>query len=291
MRGVEPFLQTYWDWRAAGNFLCGGAGTGLLLAAVLLAPQGSPWLIILSALGLLLVGIGLLCVLAKIGRPMRALRVFLKPKTSWMSREAILAMPLFLLGLLGLLLSSRALLIAAALLGLVFLYCQGRILTASRGIPAWREPLVLPLTMVSGLAEGVALMLLLTSLTGEPVALAAWLLGILLVARWYLLRSYQQRMTAHGGSPQATVEALAITRRMTDRLGHGLPLAAIVLALLLPTAQPPLLIIAGISAASAGWYFKYSLITQLAYTQGFSLHRAPARTPGMSSAGTQPGWE
>jgi phenylacetyl-CoA:acceptor oxidoreductase subunit 2 len=27
-----------------------------------------------------------------------------------------------------------------ALLGVLFLYCQGRILQAAKGIPAWREP-------------------------------------------------------------------------------------------------------------------------------------------------------
>ena len=29
-RGVEPWHQKHWDWKAAGNFLCGGAGAGLV---------------------------------------------------------------------------------------------------------------------------------------------------------------------------------------------------------------------------------------------------------------------
>ncbi|MGZ8389878.1 MAG: 4Fe-4S dicluster domain-containing protein, partial [Rhodoplanes sp.] len=28
-RGVEPWHQQHWNWKAAGNFLCGGAGAGL----------------------------------------------------------------------------------------------------------------------------------------------------------------------------------------------------------------------------------------------------------------------
>ncbi len=39
-------------------------------------------------------------------------------------------------------------------LALVFVYCQGRMLQAARGIPAWREPLLVPLIVVTGLAEG-----------------------------------------------------------------------------------------------------------------------------------------
>ena len=32
--GPEPWHQTSWDWRAAGNFICGGAGGGLIVFAV-----------------------------------------------------------------------------------------------------------------------------------------------------------------------------------------------------------------------------------------------------------------
>jgi phenylacetyl-CoA:acceptor oxidoreductase 26-kDa subunit len=296
MRGVEPFLQSYWDWRAAGNFLGGGSGTGLLLAAALFAPAEGPWLGILTLLGLLLVGGGLLCVLAKLGRPWRALNVFFRPKTSWMTREAILAVGLFPVGLLGLLLQSRPLIFLAALLGLGFLYCQGRILKAARGIPAWREPLIVPLTLTTGLVEGGALLVLLTALTGEtPLWAVAWL-ALLLVARVGLYRAYLGRLSAPGAAPTAAAEALARARRLVDPLGHWLPLAAILLALLVPViipAAPPhvFLVVAAVTAGAAGWYFKFHLITAAAYTQGFALSHAPARTPGLSAAGVQPGWE
>ncbi len=32
-RGVEPWHQQHWDWKAAGNFICGGAGSGLFIFA------------------------------------------------------------------------------------------------------------------------------------------------------------------------------------------------------------------------------------------------------------------
>ena len=37
MRGVEPELQPFWDERAAGNFIGGGTGAGLLLWSAIAA--------------------------------------------------------------------------------------------------------------------------------------------------------------------------------------------------------------------------------------------------------------
>ena len=31
--GPNPWLQQHWDWRAATNFIFGGAGAGLIFAA------------------------------------------------------------------------------------------------------------------------------------------------------------------------------------------------------------------------------------------------------------------
>jgi hypothetical protein len=44
---------------------------------------------------------------------------------------------------------------------LAFVYCQARILQAATGIPAWREPLIVPLIVATGLAEGAGLWMLL----------------------------------------------------------------------------------------------------------------------------------
>ena len=71
--GPNPWQQQSWDARAAGNFIGGGAGCGLLLFATLADAQGllRQALLVLS---LLLVSLGLLCVWAEIGRPWRAIR-------------------------------------------------------------------------------------------------------------------------------------------------------------------------------------------------------------------------
>ena len=55
--GPKPWQQTSWDWRAAGNFIGGGAGTGLIVTTALSGAQGTAAAVLLLA-GLALVGLG-----------------------------------------------------------------------------------------------------------------------------------------------------------------------------------------------------------------------------------------
>ena len=162
-----PRLQRSWDSRAACNFIGGGSGTGLLLAAAFAFAAGWSYFIA-GTLAIALIGFGLSMVWLEIGRPLRALNVFFHPQTSWMSREAILALPILMLGALAVLLDQpfvslpfqthflvAVLASAVAVLGLVFLYCQARILRASLGVPAWREPALQSVIVITGLTEGL----------------------------------------------------------------------------------------------------------------------------------------
>jgi phenylacetyl-CoA:acceptor oxidoreductase subunit 2 len=164
-------VQEHWDARAALNFMLGGAGAGLMIWAAVMQVR-SPYPV---ALSLALVAAGLFAVWLEIGRKARALHVFFNPFTSWMTRESFAALLLFTLGLASLL--DASLLPAAAIAAGAFLYCQARILRAAKGIPAWRTPWVVPLIVISGLAEGGALLLLVQgSFTGIPVlAAGAWI--------------------------------------------------------------------------------------------------------------------
>ncbi|OQY69913.1 MAG: phenylacetyl-CoA:acceptor oxidoreductase, partial [Rhodocyclaceae bacterium UTPRO2] len=95
---ITPWHQNNWDWRAAGNFIGGGSGTGLLFFATLAAANIDAYRA-MALVALALVGGGLFCVWLEIGRPWRAINVLFHPHTSWMTREAIVAMPLFACGL------------------------------------------------------------------------------------------------------------------------------------------------------------------------------------------------
>ena len=70
---ASPSRQRNWDARAAANFVCGGAGGGLIVFAALadVSTGVSGLALALSLLaGLALVGTGLLCVWHELGRPL-----------------------------------------------------------------------------------------------------------------------------------------------------------------------------------------------------------------------------
>ena len=87
-------LQRHWDARAAANFICGGAGSGLLVVTAFV-PSTRPIAVLVA---LALIAGGLAAVWLEIGRKLRAIHVFFNPFTSWMTRESLAAVMVFLLG-------------------------------------------------------------------------------------------------------------------------------------------------------------------------------------------------
>lgn len=273
--GPHPWRQTSWDARAAANFIGGGAGSGLVVAAVAAGATGA--LRTLSfALALALIGGGLLCVGAEIGRPWRALNVLRNVRTSWMSREAALA-PL-LLGSTALALAgsgAAAWLALAAALG--FLYCQARILHAGRGIPAWREAATVPLMVTSGLAEGAGLYAALALVFARPSAAVCLGLAVLLALRSAFGVVWRRRVAR--GLRGAALHSLA-HGRVASRFAGPLPLVLAFAALLHPLAPGwvgTLQLLAGVLAVAGGAWFKFVLVTRAAFNQGFALRHLPVR--------------
>lgn len=289
MISIAPRQQGSWDWRAAGNFICGGSGTGLLLFAAFAAFDGAPvvWLILPA---LALVGCGLGLVWLEIGRPWRFLHVYFNPQTSWMTREGIVALPLFAAGLAAVLFGHALLVLAAALFGLLFLYCQGRILQASKGIPSWREPMIVLLIVATGLAEGAGFLLLLAPVSGWAPGAMLVVFLLLLVLRYGVWLGYRGRLTA-GGAPRETLAILTRTGRAFLWIGLVLPAVAGLAALAFDGGGVFLGGVAGVLAISGGWLLKFTLVTRAAQTQGFALERTPVRGAGPAGAGIQPGWD
>jgi phenylacetyl-CoA:acceptor oxidoreductase subunit 2 len=274
--GPNPWQQTQWDWRAAGNFICGGAGGGLIVFAALCGAQGMALMLLLLG-GMALVGTGLLCVWLELGRPLRALHVFINPRTSWMTREAFvstLLMPAALAAAAGL----PGFKWLAAALGLGYVYCQSRMLQAAKGIPAWREPALVPLLLLTGAAEGAGLGLLAMPAyaTGEPRALAlACLLALARAAAWL---AYRRRLSGH-----AAPRALAVLddgRRWLRLAGFWLPIVALVAVAsgwVGGTFAAALAAAGGAAIVGAGAWFKFTLITRAGFNQGFTLAHLPVR--------------
>jgi len=283
---VAPFHQTNWDWRAAGNFIGGGSGTGLLLFAALAA---GPAYRVQAAAALVMIAAGLTCVWLEIGKPLRAINVFRHPQTSWMTREGLVSLVLFPAGLAALVLGggSPAAWISAAL-AMLFLYCQMRILLASRGIPAWREPRLGALIIATALAEGCGWAALVAAAFGDETtsSLAAALIAAAVLRAWGW-RAYLGGLRARG----APVKALAVLERC-DRtfLLAGSALPAILAAAGLVLGSPWPGAAAGLAAALAGWWIKYVIVARAAYNQGFALPALPVRGVGVPGPAVQPGW-
>ena len=280
-----PRQQRNWDARAAANFICGGAGGGLLLAVALASLHGED-LRPLVVIALALVGMGLFAVWLEIGRPWRALNVYLNASTSWMTREAMMAPFLFVSGAAAVLFRLPAAFWVAGLLGLVYVYCQARMLQANKGIPAWRHASCAGMIVATDLAEGAGLLcagaLVWRGLASFGVLLAA-LLALRFLAWWKYLASLRD-----AGVPIGTMKAFDAIDVRFVWLGHVVPAVLGVAGAL--AGLPLLAVLAGVLAAAAGGWFKYTLVCRAAFTQGFALPWTPTRGEGSARPGVQPGW-
>ena len=272
-------LQTHWDWRAAANFMCGGTGSALVMIMTIFALPDSPPSI-LGAIAVVLIGFGLLMVWLEIGRPWRFLHVFFHPQTSWMSREASVAVVLLPIALLGVSLKSQMLLGIAALFGLVFLYCQGRILKAARGIPAWREPAIVPLLMSTGLLEATALTLMILHLSGRAQNWMIFVFLLLVVARLWVWLAYRDGLMRAAAPPQC-LRVVAKLHREFIIVGAILPGLFAVLPALGTFKWG--LYLACLCALGAGWWLKFTLVVRAAYKQGYGIGKLRKGRPQIKS--------
>ena len=287
---AAPKQQRNWDWRAASNFIAGGAGGGLLLCAALAGLDAFATRAAIL-LGLILIGSGLTCVWFEIGRPWRAINVYRHFSSSWMTREAVVALTVFAAGGLALLTGASILVILAGILGLGFLYSQARILAANKGIPAWRHPASIPLMVATGLTEGAGFLVCVAAFTAAGPG-SALLLGllVLIAARAWFWKSYLNGLTADG-APDAALRVLDALGPRLLLIGHLLPALAVVAALAGMPGRAALALVAGILTIAGGWVLKYTLVRRAAYTQGLSLQRLPVRGNGPAGPAAKPGWK
>ncbi len=272
-------LQTSWDWRAAGNFMFGGAGAALVLMAAAASYPNSPhWLVGLSSLAL--IGLGLLLVWLEIGRPWRALHVFFHPQTSWMTREGSVGTVLFPLALMGIFMKIPALIALAGLLGLAYLYCQGRILKATRGIPAWREPGIVPLIIATGLCEGTGLLILMLAALKQQQQWLLFILPAFIAFRAASWLTYKTKLAASKAPPK-TLAILDGIHPLTLWGGNVVPFVLLIAASLLPGATSLLAGIAAALAVLSGWWMKFTIVARAAQVQGYAVGKLQKGRPNI----------
>jgi len=277
--GPWPRLQKFWDIRAACNFIGGGTGSSLLMIAALYALLDQTNLTPIIA-GVICISFGLLMVFWEIGRPWRSINMFFHPQTSWMTREGILVMPLFLCaGFLVVYTDHQLARTIAVLMGIfavVFLYCQVRILHAAKGIPAWHHPNLKPYIFSSGLTEALGIAVCLPGLMTESPLMIA--LGVMLLLRLIFWQAYTKNLERDGAPEVSCAVFEAIQMKLV--LSHVLSLVFLMIAWF--TNMVLFSILAGVLAATTGWYVKVIIVTRAAQTRGFAIPRTPVRGQGQS---------
>jgi phenylacetyl-CoA:acceptor oxidoreductase subunit 1 len=284
--------QRFWDFRAAMNFMLGGAGSGMAFLSMIghfRWDWSEPLLLNLFVTAGVLMAIGLFFVFMEIGRKARFLKVLLRPQSSWMTRETYFV-AVFYPALLADWFWPRPWLHAAiGIAAFGFLISQARILYAGKGIPAWRAPLIPWLIVLSGLLEGTGLLLLiftvipnLTVINTEMYALTA----ALAVTTGILWIAYGLTAQRSGMPPLARREINRIAPFVTV-LGHLMPVIALLIIaypgdLLIPRSFT--LFIGGSGALVGGLLWKFTIVTRASFEQGFALPKLPQRGSGSRAA-------
>jgi len=196
-----------------------GAGLGLLAWLALFGMLGlvptERWLGFTGfGLAFALVTAGLLASTAHLGRPERAWRAFSQWRTSWLSREGVMAVatyvPAGLLAIGWVFLESadglfRVMAVLTIVCAVLTLYTTGMIYASLRTIRQWHQPLTTPLYIALGLASGAVLVNLLLVLFGLAPSWSAWLAIICLAVGAMLKWLYWLRID--GEAREHTIEA------------------------------------------------------------------------------------
>jgi sulfite dehydrogenase (quinone) subunit SoeC len=198
-----------------------GAGLGLMFLLVLsrfshLAPASSQWWAAAIAAGLLLTA-GLISSTLHLANPKNAWRAFSRFRTSWLSREGVLAVaiyPLSALYLWGVYQQQRLLIVVVglllALLCLAVLYSTAMIYACLKTIPRWNNWQTRLAFPVLGLMSG-ALLLLAFVPQARPFA-GPFALGMLGLGGLLKL-SYVWRFTKSEGKHMTINQALQPVRK------------------------------------------------------------------------------
>lgn len=157
-------------------------------------------------LAIALIAAGLLSSILHLGRPERAWRAFSQWRTSWLSREGVLAVATFVpAGLFGLIWlfgdgdtgGLFALTAIGSIIGaLATVYATGMIYQSLPTIRAWGDMLVAPIYVILALASGAVLAFGLLGIFGEDHSLIGGCAIVLLALAAGLKQAYWQRIDA-----------------------------------------------------------------------------------------------
>jgi phenylacetyl-CoA:acceptor oxidoreductase subunit 2 len=151
-------------------------------------------------------------------------------------------------------------------------------LQTAKGIPAWRDPWVVPLIVTTGLVEGAGLFFLtapLHEIDGQPLLA---LFAALVIVRMLLWRVYRRRLIGAGAlRANGALDSAGWMLQLVGTLAPVALIAAILAGVVSATQIPIFAAIAGFAATVAGITMKYAIVTRAGFNQGFALAHLPVR--------------
>jgi len=174
-------------------------------------------------IGFVLTVIGLLSSTLHLGKPFRAWRAFSQWRSSWLSREGVLAIacfiPAILFGMPWILnddvVAGPILAISLAVLSLATIVCTAMIYASLKPIPAWRHAYVVPIYLLFALLTGGLLSIAIAPMQSADISeflifgfiLIASLLGVLKRRYWKDIDSQvlPSRASALGLKPEQVI--------------------------------------------------------------------------------------
>ena len=281
--------QTFWDMRAAMNFILGGIGSGAIVMTYLVSlitSMSNAELTRINLISVIVIAFGLFFVWLKIGRKLRAPLAILRPQTSWMSREIYAVGLIFLSTGLEFFYTNHILNVTTVIGAAAFLYCQGRILHSGKGIPSWRVDQMPLMLIATGLLEGICLFVLISSIFGTEISGNSPILPItilLILLNSFLWRRYLRNLKLWGIGPIDRDILSKVTPKLYI-IGHILPLILFGSIFLNISSLSVLAQIASFLAIMGGVLWKAIVITQACHMQNFSLSKLPQRGSGKFAA-------
>jgi polysulfide reductase chain C len=193
---LDGQVQSEWRWLIAVYLFLAGVGGGAYLAGVLADLAGGPEWMLVSKIGVFLgvpcVLIGTFFLLADLGMPSHAWRVWMKPGTSWIARGTIIIVIFMILAAIhtafwvwpfaGPLVENEAARSFIGVLGAIFAFLTviytGLLLGYSQPIALWRTALLPVLFFVSAVSTGVMAIMIIAQSMGVEAGLLAMLTNI-----------------------------------------------------------------------------------------------------------------
>jgi DMSO reductase anchor subunit len=256
-----------WRLPAVANFVLGGLGAGFYAAA---AVVGEGALAVAGWLGPALVLAGFAAVAAEAGRPGRGPRVVARVRTSWMSREAVLGGGFAALAVADLLAPAPALRALAAAVALAYVFAQGRILSAARGVTAWSVGVMPVVFLASAAVSGLGLLLVVGVVGGRPpgggVLGLTLLVLVLAVGVWLVYLTWR-----HDPAFTHAVRALTDGRGAVAIVAGGYVAPFALTAVALAAVLPGLALGAGVLMVLGQALAKWALLTEAGELRAITL--------------------